>query len=472
MQNIKTRFAPSPTGFIHIGNVRTALFSWLYANKYNGQFIIRIDDTDSNRNLNIYTKNILYILDWLNIKSSQKPIFQSKRYYRYKSIIEKLIKEKKAYKCYCTKIRLDELKQQQLINKDKLKYDGFCKKNKQTNDKFVIRMDTEKYDKIIFNDCIKGHIEVMSSEIDDFIIAKNNFHPTYNLASVIDDIDFEITDIIRGDDHISNTPKQIIIFNALNANLPNFSHLPMILNEDKKPLSKRNKESRLDYYKIHGFLPHALLNYIIRLGWSHKNQEIFSIDEMINLFNIKSISTSPSIMNKSKLIWLNKHYIRTSSTKDLIKHILPLEKKFNLNYMVGPNLSKLIDITKNKVNFLEEIITKHYYLYKEHINIDFNILKLHFSAKIIQVLKELYIKIKNFLQDWTIDNIKKIISNITTEHNISLHILATSIRITITGHNEPNSLYDIIFLTGKILLLKKIRNIIKQYENGAIAQFG
>lgn len=470
--NIKTRFAPSPTGFLHIGNIRTALFSWLYAKKYKGDFFIRIDDTDKERNLKTYTNNITYILNWLNIKSDKNLIFQSKRLRTYKLIIEKLIQEKKAYKCFCSKDRLTKLKNEQIISTGKIKYDGFCKRNQLQKGDFVTRINTENYTEIVFNDCVKGKIIVANSEIDDFIIAKNNFYPTYNFASVIDDIEFSITDVIRGEDHISNTPKQIIIFKLLNEKIPTFSHLPMILDENKKILSKRDKDSNINYYKKCGFLPEAILNYIVRLGWSNKDKEIFTITEMIDLFDIKDINAAPSIMNKSKLIWLNKHYIKTFETKKLIKEIINIEKNFNLNYMIGPNLTELINFAKFKVNTLEDIITNYTFFYKENIKIEDELLKLFFSDKIIKIIKNLYTNLKTFNLKWNIENIKIFISNIINENNINFIELAPTIRIIITGKNISLSTYELIFLTGKILLLKKIRNIIKQYENGAIAQIG
>ncbi|CAB3976372.1 glutamate--tRNA ligase [Candidatus Azoamicus ciliaticola] len=470
--NIKTRFAPSPTGFLHIGNIRTALFSWLYAKKYNGEFIIRIDDTDKERNLKTYTNNITYILNWLNIKSDKKLIFQSKRLRTYKLIMEKLIQEKKAYKCFCSKDRLTKLKNEQIINTGKIKYDGFCKRNQLQKGDFVIRINTENYKEIVFDDCVKGKITVTNSEIDDFIIAKNDFYPTYNFASVIDDIEFSITDIIRGEDHISNTPKQIIIFKLLNEKIPTFSHLPMILDENKKTLSKRDKDSNINYYKKCGFLPEAILNYIVRLGWSNKDKEIFTIKEMIDLFDIKNINTAPSIMNKSKLIWLNKHYIKTLETKKIIREIINIEKNFNLNYMIGPNLTELINFAKFKVNTLEDIITNYTFFYKENIKIEDELLKLFFSDKIIKIIENLYTNLKTFNLKWNIENIKIFISNIINENKTTFIELAPTIRIIITGKNISLSTYELIFLTGKILLLKKIRNIIKQYENGAIAQIG
>lgn len=470
--NIKTRFAPSPTGFLHIGNIRTALFSWLYAKKNKGEFMIRIDDTDKDRTLKTYTNNITYILNWLNIKSDNQLIFQSDRLNRYKTVIEKLIEEKKVYKCFCSKERLMELKNKQMEKHQKIKYDGFCKQKQNSKNDFVIRVNTEQYTEIAFDDYIKGRITVANSEIDDFIIAKNNFYPTYNFASVIDDIDFSITDIIRGDDHISNTPKQIIIFKILNSKIPTFSHLPMIMDENQKPLSKRDKDSNINNYKKNGFLPEALLNYIIRLGWSFKNQEIFTLQEMINLFDLKNITSSPSIMNKSKLIWLNKYYIKNAETKKILKDIIYIEKNYNLNYMIGPNLTSLIDFAKSKVNTLEEIITNHTFLYKADIKIDENLLNLFFSDKIITILKFFFNKLKNYNTKWELNAIKTIISETIKEYNTNFIELAPVLRIIITGKNISISTYELIFLTGKILLLKKIRNIIKQYENGAIAQTG
>ncbi len=470
--NIKTRFAPSPTGFLHIGNIRTALFSWLYAKKHKGEFIIRIDDTDKDRILKTYTNNITYILNWLNIKSDSNLIFQSDRLNRYKIIIEKLIAEKKAYKCFCSKERLLELKNKQMKQHKKIKYDGFCKNNLTVKNDFVIRINTEHYAEITFYDNVKGIITVSNSEIDDFIIAKHNFYPTYNFASVIDDIDFSITDIIRGDDHISNTPKQIIIFKALNSKIPTFSHLPMILDENQKPLSKRDKNSNINTYKKNGFLPEALLNYIIRLGWSFKDKEIFTIQEMIDLFELKNINSSSSIMNKSKLIWLNKYYIKNTETKKLLKEIIYIEKNYNLNYMIGPNLASLIDFAKSKVNTLEDIIVNYTFLYKEKINLDEDLLHLFFSDRIINILKFFFNKVKKNKEKWELNNIKIIIQDTLKENNMNFIELAPILRIIITGKNISFSTYELIFLTGKILLLKKIRHIIKQYENGAIAQTG
>lgn len=469
---IKTRFAPSPTGYIHLGNIRTALFSWLFARKHKGQFIIRIDDTDDDRNNNIYINNILYITKWLGIESDEKIFFQSKNFSIYKKILEQLIKENKAYKCFCTKERLEKLKLEQTSQKINPKYDGACKNlNIDKNLNFVIRFNNPKSGHVEFNDSVKGHIKISNTEIDDFIIAKNHFLPTYNFASVVDDINCNITHIIRGDDHISNTPKQINLMTALGYKLPNFSHLPMILDEDKKVLSKRDMTSRMTYYKDEGFLPIAVLNYIVRLGWAHKNKEIFSLDEMKNLFDLKSVSKSPSITNINKLIWLNKHYMKTLTTHDLLKHFLPLEKAFSLNYRLGPTIKQLIDFNKTRSNTLKAIITTNIFLYTDIINLDNTIIKTHFTTIIITTLKYIYEKIKNLSYEWILENIKKLILDAININDITFDMLAHALRLLITGTKHPNSLYEIIFLSGRILILRKIKNIINITE-GAVAQIG
>lgn len=462
-EKIITRFAPSPTGFIHLGNIRTALFNWLYAKKKNGIFLIRIDDTDDKRNSKIYIDNIFYILNWLKIESEKKIIYQSKNYIMYKNIIDKLINENKAYKCYCSKERLLKIKTQNLNNKKKLEYDRFCKNNNQKNksENFVIRFFNNYDDIIEFDDLIKGKIKISNLEIDDFIIAKNNFIPTYNFASVIDDINYEISDIIRGEDHISNTPKQINIMRALNAKIPRFAHLPMILDEDKNKLSKRNKNSNVMYYKKEGFLPEAIINYIIKLGWSYNDKEIFSINEMINFFDIKKINSSTSIINNKKLIWLNKYYIKNSKITYIKKNLMDIEKHYNLNYSWGPNINELIIFSINRIDNLKEIITKNLYLYTNNIKIDKNLIKKYFNSLIIDIINLIYIEFKNLSFIWNENNIKNFITNLININKIELITLAIPLRITITGNDDPKPIFNLIFISGRILTLRKFINIIK-----------
>jgi len=463
MKKVITRFAPSPTGDIHIGNIRTALFAYLYAKRNKGIFFVRIDDTDKNRNSKESVKKIINILNWLELKSDLNVVFQSKRYVRYKSILKKLIHQGDVYKCFCSKKRLDKLKEKQIISKEKVKYDGFCKKNKNINslNRYVLRYNNKSCKNIFFKDLVKGRISISNDEIDDFIIAKNNFIPTYNFASVVDDIDFNVTHVIRGEDHLSNTLKQILVFRMLSFFMPKFIHLPMLLNEQKQVLSKRTSISSVEYYKKNGFLPKAILNYLLKLGWSYKDKEIFSYSDMIKLFNLRNINKSNCIINNDKLIWLNKYYIKISSVREIFFYLLPVEKKIVPEAKVKPILKNLIIFYKKKAKTLNDFILDNIFLYKENQNINIYLLKQYLSDKIIKVLINLYNKFKNPSFLWCKDGIKIEICYEIKLNNILLSKIAIPLRIIITGCNIPSPIYDLIFICGRILILKRIKNIIK-----------
>lgn len=458
---IITRFAPSPTGFMHLGNIRTALFSWLFARKNKGKFYLRIDDTDIKRNSKVYVNNIVKTLSWLKIDFDDEIIFQSKNLNIYKKFLIDLLSSGYAYKCYCSKDRLFNLRDNQLRNKEKLAYDGFCKKNKlKSSDNFVIRFNNNEKNLIKFTDIVKGVISINSDEFDDFIISKNNFYPTYNFASVVDDINFSITHIIRGDDHISNTFKQILLFNAFKSFLPFFVHLPMILDSDKKPLSKRNNKLYISYYKNEGFLPDAILNYIVRLGWSFGNKEIFSINDMLLHFNLHSISKSPAIINYDKLLWLNKHYIKNSSVNLILKYFLFIEKKYFLNYLVGPRIKDLIFFSKDRCLTIKDIIFDNFFLYTDKVKLSEDYLQFLFlnDNKVI-ILKIYYFFIfEKFF--WSVLNIRYYISLFLDINFIKNTELFFILRLIIVGEVKSNSIYDLLFLCGRSLILKKIRNII------------
>lgn len=309
---VRTRFAPSPTGFLHVGGVRTALFSWLYAKRHHGEFILRIEDTDQERSTKESVRAILDGMAWLGMDYDEGPFYQTERYERYKQVAQQFLDEGKAYRCECSKERLEALRTEQLAAKEKPRYDGHCRdKNLPISDKpFVIRFKNPEQGTVTFHDEVYGEIHVANSELDDLILVRSDGHPTYNFAVVIDDIDMKITHVIRGDDHINNTPRQINLFQALKAPIPVFAHLPMILGEDGKRLSKRHGAVSVLQFKELGVLPHALLNYLVRLGWSHGDQEIFSIKEMIECFDLKNVSRGVSSFNYEKLYWLNQHYTK------------------------------------------------------------------------------------------------------------------------------------------------------------------
>ena len=311
---VKTRFAPSPTGFLHVGGARTALFSWLYARHCNGEFVLRIEDTDRERSTQPAIDAILESMQWLNLNWDEGPYYQTKRFDRYKEVINELLEKGLAYKCYCSKERLEKMRQEQMEKGLKPRYDGHCRDDHSEHapdEPYVIRFRNPDTGTVAFDDLVKGHIEFQNSELDDFIIQRSDGTPTYNFCVVVDDYDMGITHVIRGDDHVNNTPRQINLYKALGAKIPVFCHVAMILGDDGTKLSKRHGAVSVMQYREDGYLPEALVNYLVRLGWSHGDQEIFSRDEMIEWFDPAQISKSASSFNTKKLDWLNAHYMKT-----------------------------------------------------------------------------------------------------------------------------------------------------------------
>lgn len=304
---ITTRFAPSPTGYLHVGGARTALFSWLHARKHGGRFILRIEDTDLERSTQESVDAILQGMSWLGLEYDAGPFYQTHHFDRYREIIQQLLDQGDAYHCYCSKEELEELRTTQMANKEKPRYDGRCRglKEPKAGVQPVVRFKNPEEGAVVINDLVKGQIIVANKELDDLIIARGDGSPTYNLTVVVDDMDMQVTHVIRGDDHVNNTPRQINILRALGAKLPEYAHVPMILGSDGARLSKRHGAVSVMQYRDEGFLPEALLNYLVRLGWSYGDQELFSLDEMVALFELEKVNVSASTFNPEKLLWLN-----------------------------------------------------------------------------------------------------------------------------------------------------------------------
>ena len=303
---VRTRFAPSPTGFLHVGGARTALFSWLYAKKHGGQFVLRIEDTDLERSTKESVNAILQGMEWLDLDYDQGPFYQTERFAHYDAAIERLMEDGLAYRCNCSRERLEALREEQMQNKQKPRYDGHCRNRQISADEpHVIRFRNPESGDIVFQDHIRGEVRFSNSELDDLIIRRTDGSPTYNLTVVIDDADMEITHVIRGDDHLNNTPRQINLLQALGLPVPEYAHVPMILGDDGARLSKRHGAVSVIQYREEGYLPEALLNYLVRLGWSYGDQELFSTEEMIRLFDLKDVNRAPSSFNTEKLQWMN-----------------------------------------------------------------------------------------------------------------------------------------------------------------------
>ncbi|ODN43812.1 glutamate--tRNA ligase [Piscirickettsia litoralis] len=432
MSQVRTRFAPSPTGYLHIGGARTALYSWLYAKKLGGRFILRIEDTDLERSSQESVDAILDGMNWLGLNWDEGPFFQMQRMDRYRELISQLLAENKAYKCYCSKERLEALREEQMANKQKPRYDGCCRNLADEKEgPYVIRFKNPQEGSVLFNDFVRGPIEVSNGELDDLIIARTDGTPTYNFTVVVDDMDMKMTHVIRGDDHINNTPRQINIFHALGANVPEFGHVPMILGEDGKRLSKRHGAVGVMQYKADGFLPEAVINYLVRLGWSHGDQEIFSMDELIELFDAKDINKAASTFNTEKLLWLNQHYLKALPLARIIEDFKEMAESRNLDLNQGPELETLVAVQRERVKTLVEMVENSRLFYEDNIELDEKTAKKNLRPVALVALEKL--KEAFAICDWDEVSLHQVIEDTATALELKMGKVALPLRTAITG---------------------------------------
>ena len=419
---VRTRFAPSPTGLLHVGGIRTALFSWLYAKHNNGQFILRIEDTDRERSTDDAKNVILDGINWLNLDYDEGPYFQTDRFERYSEIIQELLRSGNAYYCYCTKEELDVMREDALRQGKKPKYNGFWRDRDTTpptNIKPVVRFKTPLDGNVVINDFVQGKVIFQNTELDDLIIARSDGTPTYNLTVVVDDMDMEITDVIRGDDHLNNTPRQVNIFNALGVSEPNYAHIPMILGIDGKKLSKRDAASSILKYRDDGYLPEALLNYLVRLGWSKGDQEIFSIDEMISEFDLQSVNKSATTINPKKLLWLNQHYIKNSDNEKLIFMLNSFFDDMNILTDTGPDLSDLVSVQKERIETVKDLAEQSVFFYKDFKKYDEKMSKKYLKPALLKPFRVLYDEFDNDAC-WDNETIKSILNKLAENSILKL----------------------------------------------------
>ncbi|MBA2657910.1 MAG: glutamate--tRNA ligase [Tatlockia sp.] len=454
---VRTRFAPSPTGFLHVGGVRTALFSWLFAKHHKGQFILRVEDTDQERSTEESLQAILDGMAWLGLNCDEGPFYQSKRYSRYQEIAKQLLEEGSAYRCLCSKERLENLRETQLAAKEKPRYDGFCRgKNlPETNESHVLRFKNPQTGLVSFNDEVYGAISVENHELDDLILVRSDGHPTYNFAVVIDDWDMGITHVIRGDDHINNTPRQINLFQALKAPVPIFAHLPMILGDDGKRLSKRHGAVSVMQFKELGILPQALLNYLVRLGWSHGDQEIFSLEEMIADFDFNHVSRGVSSFNYDKLYWLNQHYLKTASKEKVAEALAWQFEQLGINIENGPKLTDLIAVQAERAKDLIEMCNLSRYFYEDEISYNEEAMKKNLRPVCLEPLKALY---KRFQAQelWQNEALQACIDKVCTDFAINMGKIAQPLRVAITGTSMSPSISHTLELLGKKRTLSRM----------------
>jgi glutamyl-tRNA synthetase len=441
-----TRFAPSPTGYLHIGGLRTALFSYLWARKNSGKFLLRIEDTDLSRNSDNAMKAILEAFDWTGLDYDGEAIYQSQRFDLYKKYIDKLLKEGKAYKCYMSKEELDSLRKEQEAKKERPRYDGRYRDFTGTPPQGiepVIRIKAPLDGRIKFVDGIKGDMDISANEVDDFIIARSSGVPTYNFVVAIDDALMGLTEVIRGDDHLSNTPKQIVVYNALSFDIPKFYHIPLINNPQGKKLSKRDGAMDVMEYKKEGYLPEALINFLVRLGWSHGDKEIFSMDELLEYFNPNNINKSASAYNPQKLDWLNIEYIKATSD-DKMQELL---KEFDCDISEQINKSLLLTVSKEKAKTLIDVASNINSLIirpKEYNQKD---MKKLINNESISILDE-YIELIINKQPSTPDNYESITKPFLESKELKMPHLFKPLRVALLGVSQSPSVYDVMTILG------------------------
>ena len=441
-----TRFAPSPTGYLHIGGLRTALFSWLTAQHAKGEFLLRIEDTDMARNSEEAKDAILKAFDWVGMHQDGDVVYQSKRFELYKEYVSQLLSEGKAYKCYMSKEELAKLREEQMAKKERTRYDGRYRDFTGTPPEGiepVIRIKAPKEGMITFEDGVKGTIKIAASEVDDFVIARADGAPTYNFVVAIDDALMGCTEVIRGDDHLYNTPKQIVVYNALGLKLPNFYHVAMINNEQGKKLSKRDGATDVMDYKTMGYLPEALLNFLVRLGWSHGDQEIFSLEEMITLFDPNDINKSSSNYNLDKLLWLNAHYIKEASDEKLIA----LLKDFGVDLEGNKNASALLTATKERGKTLVELAEQIKLITNAPTSYDEKSAKKAFKGEAKEILGA-FADMLSLNTPTTKEAFHSVMEKIVEEKEIGFGKIGMPLRVSLLGSMTGSGLDEIMAILG------------------------
>lgn len=466
---VRTRFAPSPTGYLHIGGARTALFSWLYARKMGGTFILRIEDTDRERSTQASVDAILQGMDWLGLDYDEGPFYQTQRFDRYAEVIQQLLASGDAYYCNCSKQRLEELRESQMANKQKPRYDGCCRdKGLNQAADTVVRFKNPLEGDVVIEDMVKGRVVINNRELDDLVIARPDGVPTYNLTVVVDDWDMNISHVIRGDDHLNNTPRQINILRALGAELPIYAHVPMILGADGKRLSKRHGAVSVMQYREDGFLPEALMNYLVRLGWSHGDQEIFSRTEMIEFFDAADINVSASTFNPEKLHWINQQYIMKLPTDDLANALRTGLNARGININDGPAVEVVAELLRERCNTLQALVDESLYFYREFDDYEAKAANKHMKAATSDALQHLLAAFQT-LDDWSAAAIHAVIEQTAEQLGVGMGKVGMPLRVAATGGGSSPSIDITLEVLGKAKTLARLQRAIDHLAEQAMA---
>ncbi|MCB1621146.1 MAG: glutamate--tRNA ligase [Thiothrix sp.] len=464
---VRTRFAPSPTGMLHIGGARTALFSWLYARRTGGDFILRIEDTDRERSTQASVDAILEGMRWLGLEHDEGPFYQTQRFDRYREVVQQLLDNGQAYYCYCSRDELEQMRAAQMARREKPRYDGRWRDSTEAPPpgvEPVVRFKNPLTGVVAFEDQVRGRIEVSNAELDDLIIARSDGTPTYNFTVVVDDIDMGITHVIRGDDHINNTPRQINIMHALGYEPPVFAHVPMILGPDGQRLSKRHGAVGVMQYRDDGYCPEALLNYLVRLGWSHGDQEIFSRPEMIAAFSLEAINRAPSSINPDKLVWLNQHYLKTLPLARVLAELEWHVAAQALDLSAGPDWADVVAVQRERVRTLVELVAASRCFYEEPSGYDETAAARQFRPETAGYLETVQVELAG-LAGWTDTALHDAIARACDRLGIKLGKVGPALRLALTGGSSSPALEITLHLIGRERSLARIGRAVAFVKN-------
>ena len=461
-----TRFAPSPTGDLHIGGIRTALFSWLYARRHGGEFLLRIEDTDRERSTEAALNVILEGMEWLGLDHDRDIVYQSARTEQYKAALQRLLDRDRAYYCYCSREELEAMRKEATGRGEKPRYNGKCRdlgRQPAEGDTPVVRFKNPLDGDVVIDDLIQGRVVISNRELDDLIIARSDGTPTYNLTVVVDDAGMGVTHVVRGDDHLNNTPRQVNIFNALDFAAPEYAHIPLILDPEGRKLSKRHGAASVLEYREQGYLPEALLNYLVRLGWSHGDQEIFSRDEMIELFDIARVNKAAAALNPDKLAWLNQHYLRESKAEDIACQLKRKLVELGVDVSGPPDLKEVAGIQKERVKTIVEMADQSRFFYQEFAEYDESAAKKHLRPVALEPLRQVREAFAG-LADWDRDALHAAIDAVAEQQAIKFGKIAQPLRVAVTGGAVSPSIDVTLQLLGRDRTLSRLERTLELIE--------
>ncbi len=468
---IRTRFAPSPTGYLHIGGVRTALFSWLYARHHGGRFILRIEDTDRERSTPEAVQVILEGLEWLGLNWDEGPVYQSQRSDRYGAVIEELLQRGHAYRCYCSREELEAMREAARVRGDKPRYNGKCRARKgppPAGVEPVIRFATPLEGEVVVDDLIQGRVVYRNSELDDLILARADGSATYNLTVVVDDLDMEVTDVIRGDDHLNNAARQVNIFQALERTPPRYAHIPLILGPDGRKLSKRHGTVSVLQYRDDGYLPEALINYLVRLGWSHGDQEIFSRDEMVDLFDVTDVNKAAAALNPDKLLWLNQHYLKDADPARLATLLRDQLEKIGIQPGGESGLEELAAVQRERCRTVLDMAQESRIFFEDFEDFDNKAARKYLTEGVRGALEALRVRFAD-LDCWEREALHEQVEQAAQEAGLKLGKVAQPLRVAVTGGPVSPAIDVTLKLLGRERSLRGIERALRFIDSRAAA---